>query len=308
MSGAASSWTVIPEFSSAVPGRLTATLNIAWPAGGTLYILWADDNGAASDSACQIDNFSAVAIQNQVPVAITNSPQSQTVAELAPATFTVGASGYLPPTLQWYSNNVAIPNATNATYSIASAPASYNGLAFKVIAQNVASNITYFATSSVATLTVTADTVAPALVNASAVGSLQVLVNFSERITAATATNLANYALTNINGVVSITNATLGVAQTNVLLDITPAFTGGISNILTVNGLRDISAAANLIATNSQAGFFVAATNVPAIVSVTNVGNTGVQVVYSIAVDAASATNIAYYSLTKVILLHSHAD
>ena len=40
--------------------------------------------------------------QIQVPVAITNHPQSLTVAELAPAFFAVAATGYPEPTVQWF--------------------------------------------------------------------------------------------------------------------------------------------------------------------------------------------------------------
>src|SRR6185436_18855313 len=141
------------------PGRLTATLNLTWPGGGNLYILWADDNGAPSpDTGCQIDKFSVTATPAiQTPAAITADPQSLAVGELQPASFTVGLGGNPPPTVQWYTNDFPIPGATNTTYSISATPLSYNGLGFKAIAQNVASNTTYSATSSVATLTVNAD-------------------------------------------------------------------------------------------------------------------------------------------------------
>ena len=255
LSGAANSWTVIPSFSSAAPGRLTATLSLAWPTGTPLYIMWADDNGAAGDSPCQIDNFSVTATPGtQQPVAITAQPQSQMVTELAPASFTVGLSGYLPPTLQWYTNDVAIPGATNLTYGIPSATLDYNGVGFKVIAQNVASNVTYSATSSVAILTVNADTIAPTLVSAVSSGGGLVLVTFSEPITAATATNLANYTITNLSGVLVITNATLASDLTNLTLFTQPQLVGS-TYTLTVNGVRDLSAAGNVINANSQINF-----------------------------------------------------
>src|ERR1043166_4072657 len=96
LSGAAGSWVALPEFSSGAPGRLSATLNFSWAAGGALYIIWADDNAVAAspDTAMQIDNFSATAIPAaQVAAAITSQPQSQTVGELQPASFAVGVSG-----------------------------------------------------------------------------------------------------------------------------------------------------------------------------------------------------------------------
>lgn len=74
LTGDASSWTLIPEFSVDTPGTLTATLNLgSWHPGSLLYILWADDNsssprdntsGAITEGGYTIDNivfsFSAI--------------------------------------------------------------------------------------------------------------------------------------------------------------------------------------------------------------------------------------------------------
>ncbi len=48
--GAPGSWTLIPELSAGgSPGTLLATLDLgSWPAGGLLYVLWADDNAVAN--------------------------------------------------------------------------------------------------------------------------------------------------------------------------------------------------------------------------------------------------------------------
>src|SRR6185295_4640667 len=43
---------------SAPGSTLSATLNVAWNDGSPLYLLFADDNGPGTDTACQIDNFS----------------------------------------------------------------------------------------------------------------------------------------------------------------------------------------------------------------------------------------------------------
>jgi hypothetical protein len=256
LTGAAGSWVLIPEFASANSGTLTAALNITWINGGTLYLLWADDNGPPGpDDGNQIDNFSVTAIPGaELPVAITTQPQSQAVGELQPVTFTVGVSGYPAPTVQWYSNNVAIPGATSTSYNIAATPLSYNGLQFKVIAQNTASNVSYSATSSVATLTVNADTIAPTLVSAFSAGQAAVAVTFSEPVRADTATNLANYVITNASGILQITNAVLASDRTNVTLLTVPQTLGGHYTLI-VNGIRDLSAASNQIAPNSVAEF-----------------------------------------------------
>ncbi|HYG35051.1 MAG TPA: immunoglobulin domain-containing protein, partial [Clostridia bacterium] len=89
----------------------------------------------------------------QVPVAITNQPQSLTALELYPASFTVGVVG-TAPSFQWYKNGTAIPGATASTYTISSVALADNGTPFTVVARNVISNVTHSVTSAVATLTV----------------------------------------------------------------------------------------------------------------------------------------------------------
>jgi len=133
LTGLANSWTVIPAFTvtdgAFTSGRLTASIDLAWPSGGNLYVLWADDNSQPSspDTGLEIDNFSASATSAvPIPEMITNQPSSLTVNELAPASFTVAAAGNPRPDYQWFQDNVLIPNATNATYSIASVPLSFN--------------------------------------------------------------------------------------------------------------------------------------------------------------------------------------
>jgi hypothetical protein len=263
LSGTEGSWTPIPAFSSANPGPLSATINVAWPSGGNLYVAWADDNGGASpDTAYQIDNFSVTATPAaQTPAAITADPLSQTVDELQPVTLTVGLSGNPPPTVQWYTNNVPIPGATSPTLSIPSTPLSYSGLSFKAIAQNVASNVTHSATSAVAVLTVNADNVRPVLLGALASGSIQVVIYFSERLEAQSAVNPGNYSVTGPSGNLTVSNIVLDASQTNVVLTVT-TMTPGNTYTLTVNGVRDQAAAANQIAANSQAQF-TAATYTP---------------------------------------------
>ncbi len=260
VTGAAGSWTPIPELSLANAASASVTLNFIWQNGGPLYIVWGDDNGTGTpDTIFSFDNFSASAVPaSQVPVSITNQPLSQIVAELAPVTFSVGIAGYPPPTLQWYTNDIAIPNATNSSYSITSAPAAYNGLQFKAIAQNNVSNVNYAATSTVATLTVNADTISPTLIRALAAGLNQVIASFSERVTAATATNIANYSITSGPTSLTISNIVLDSSQTNITFTVS-AMTPGTTYTLTANGITDISATANLIAPGSQIQFDAAA-------------------------------------------------
>lgn len=182
----------------------------------------------------------------QTPVAITNQPQNQSVLELAPATFTVGVNGYPPPAYQWYRNNVLIPGATNAGYRIASCPLSDDGARFHVVTVNVVSNLAYSAASIAATLTVVADTQPPALLGARSLGLTLVQVFFSERVRAGSATTAAHYAIDGPGGGVNIVSATLDATQTNVLLNVGPLVENA-TYTLTVNGVADPSAAANVL-------------------------------------------------------------
>ena len=256
LSGALNSWIVIPSFSTAVAGRPTATLNVNWPNGTPLYILWADDNGPSSpDTAFQIDNFSASATPGiQSGASIASQPQSVAVAELFPASFTVGVAGNPSPTIQWYSNNVAIPGATSATYNIASTPLNFHNLQFRAVAQNTASNVSYSVTSDVAVLTVNADSVKPVLLGASASGLSAILASFSEQLSAASVTSIASYSVTGIAGTLTILSAQLDLSQTNVILSVSP-MSAGATYTLTLNNVADQSAAANAVLANSQAQF-----------------------------------------------------
>jgi hypothetical protein len=86
---------------------------------------------------------------SQAPI-ITMSPSSTTVAEGQPAAFSVTASGASPLSFQWLRDNVEIPGATSATYTLQSATLADNGAVFVVRVSNTFGSVT----SSSATLTV----------------------------------------------------------------------------------------------------------------------------------------------------------
>jgi len=191
----------------------------------------------------------------QNPVTITNQPQDQTVMELMPVEFRVGASGIPRPTYQWFRDESPLPSATNASYSLTRSALSETGARFQVVASNVISNITHSVTSRVATLTVLADRTPPVLLDAWSLGLNQVQLVFSERLAPGPATNLAHYALAGPEGNVTILQATLDTTQTNVLLQV-GALIENAPYTLTVDNLTDQAAAVNLIAAHSQIGFW----------------------------------------------------
>ncbi|PZR20137.1 MAG: carbohydrate-binding protein [Flavobacterium psychrophilum] len=86
-------------------------------------------------------------IETDAPT-IADHPQSQTIMETYPVTFSVNASG-LGLTYQWQYNNVDIPGATGASYTIPEVEMADAG-AYRVIVTNTAGTVT----SNAATLTV----------------------------------------------------------------------------------------------------------------------------------------------------------
>jgi hypothetical protein len=193
----------------------------------------------------------APSVVTQIPVTITNEPQDQSVMELSPAVFGVGAAGNPQPAFQWYTNSAIAPGATTAAYVISSAALSLNNAMFQVVAANVVSNVSYSVTSRVARLTVIADTNPPALLAAESLGLSTVQAGFSKRMAPASATNSVNYQIRGPGGAVAILSVALDASQSNALLSVNP-LTDHAPYTLTVNNVTDQSAAANVIAPDSQ--------------------------------------------------------
>jgi hypothetical protein len=95
------------------------------------------------------------------PVAptIAAQPSSQSVTAGQVATFSVMASGTAPLSYQWLKNNANIGGATAANYTTPATIASDSGTKFDVVVGNSAGSIT----SAIATLTVNAAAVVPAI-------------------------------------------------------------------------------------------------------------------------------------------------
>jgi hypothetical protein len=198
LTGQPGSWVVLPSLCSAAPGRLSTNLSLSWPAGGTVYLLWADDNGSPSpDPACQIDNVSVTVIPaGPEPAVILASPTNTAAPERGSVTFQVVADGNPAPTYQWFKNDVPIQGATNSSYSLDWVLWSDNGARFYVVVSNWVTNVSYVVTSAVAILTVEPDLEAPSLVQVlpppdSTVTRLtEIEVTFSEPVTGVDAPDL----------------------------------------------------------------------------------------------------------------------
>ena len=181
------------------------------------------------------------------PVSVITHPQSKTVTELLPVSFEVQYGGTPPVSLQWLRNGQPIANATNTTYTIAAVALTNHSEIYRVALTNEYNFATYTALSSNAVLTVTADTTAPALVRADSFFPNEVRVTFSEGVRADTATNAANYVITRVGGSLGISGARVGNNASEIILT-TAAQTIGTEYTVTVNGVRDLALAANLIA------------------------------------------------------------
>ena len=124
------------NFASAIAG---SPVGMATGPDGNIYFLSRANNAV----------YKIVYTVTTAPV-ITNHPQSVTVSEGNPASFSVTASGSQPLSYQWRKNTVNIGGATNSTYTI---PAVTPGDAanYSVVVSNSAGNVT----SNNAVLTVT---------------------------------------------------------------------------------------------------------------------------------------------------------
>jgi hypothetical protein len=177
--GATQSWVQIPELSNQPDDNTAGThaktttveLTATWTNGGTLYVLWVDDNGVNSpDTALEIDNvvFATHAIVPTAP-SITQQPTTTTVLEEQIATLSVSAEGTGPLTYQWFQGTppggTPIVGATSSSLVVTNINGS--GRAWSVPGDSgdyyvvVTGAVPPPVTSSVAHVTVTPDTTAP---------------------------------------------------------------------------------------------------------------------------------------------------
>jgi hypothetical protein len=119
---------------------------------------WAAWASSGSESVCNM-TIGSVTSATAVAPTITSQPLSQTIIAGQTATFSVVATGTSPLAYQWRKNGTAISGATAASYTTPAETTSDNGAQFTVVASNSAGS----ATSSAATLTVNAATVAPSI-------------------------------------------------------------------------------------------------------------------------------------------------
>jgi hypothetical protein len=117
--------------SNTIPGATNATLafaNLQPTNAGVYYVAVSDSSGTLVSSNALL---TVVA-----PVAITSAPTNFPAALGGPATFSVSATGTSPLFYQWSLDGIAIPDATNAAYSIESVGFSNIGL-YSIVVSNL---------------------------------------------------------------------------------------------------------------------------------------------------------------------------
>jgi hypothetical protein len=126
--------------------------------GQEIFFRWLDTNEAGNDHALAIDDLTISFETNFAAVAtaptITANPASLAIGEGSSASFTVSANGTQPFTYEWYATNAGsgLLVGTSPSFTTNFVPLSANGVQFFV----VISNSVGIATSTLATLTVTA--------------------------------------------------------------------------------------------------------------------------------------------------------
>lgn len=182
-----------------------------------------------------------------IPPQITRNPANIRVTEGGSATFTVQLVNVGPVSYQWQRGGVPISGETNQTLFLPTVSFSDNGARFRVVVTNEFGT----ATSTEAVLSVDRDVTQPTVVSAQNPGENDlVTVTFSEPVSRATATNLANYSIPGL----TIQNATLDESGKTVLLKTSPQ-TFGQSYEISLSGIQDLADQPNEIEPDTRAQF-----------------------------------------------------
>jgi hypothetical protein len=257
-----SSWTSAGQY-NAEASQQSASINLT--AGQRYYLEAIMQQGTGGDNLSAQWELPNGTIESPIPAtrmqidlvpAIVSQPTNTTATESTSASFSVAVSNFHPPEFQWQSGGVGIAGATSATLTLTNVPLTASGSTYDCVITNALGSVT----SVVATLTVLRDTNPPVLVQAYNVGLNNITVLFSKALSAATATNLSNYAVSpgiTISAASMVDSQTVALAVSTLVL--------GTNYVVTVNGVTDQASSPNKIAPNSQIQF-VAMSFVPGII------------------------------------------
>ena len=245
-------WDSLPEQKSA-PITLVAgsryyieALQKEGGGGDNLAVRWVRPDGV-DQGPIPLDHFVAWGLKPEAP-RISQQPVALTVDERGSATFTVAYDNPGGADVFWKRGGNLIPNATGASYTLDPVRWADNDASFQAFLTNALGS-----TQSVAvTLTVTPDTVAPEVRRVYNVGLTNVVIEFSEAVTIPAGAVSDSF---RIDGGVSVQSAALGTNPTLLVLEVS-GLVESTRYRLTLNGIRDQSARANALISNTEREFF----------------------------------------------------
>jgi hypothetical protein len=174
------------------------------------------------------------AIPPQTPLTFTLEPVNTRAIEFESATFTSAVDGPPPYFIQWYSNDVAIPDANQFTYTIPLATLDMDGAFYSVSVSNLAFGVT----SSNALLRVVNDTEPPTVVSVTGIDGFTIEIVFSELMDFLSTIDTFAYAVN--EGTVTVANADLGADGKTVTLTLLDGPISGDFSVI-LGGQKDVS-------------------------------------------------------------------
>ncbi|WP_269522195.1 DUF4886 domain-containing protein [Coraliomargarita parva] len=195
--------------------------------------------GPDNDSAYDFTSLGAleVDVQPHSELLFTGQPSSLSVEANDTAVFTSSVQSTRSTQVQWYQDGVAIPGATEQSYTIAAATTDLNGSEYTVTVTNGVDSIS----STAAILSVLDDLTAPTLLSLGIAGEFAVELTFSETMDAATVTDVSNFQIANRGSLIPVTAVSLSVDGLTATLTLASSVEGHVvlsasSNLLDANG------------------------------------------------------------------------
>lgn len=183
-------------------------------------VIFAGRTGGAFTKV-DLDNISVLSSYNPGTAVVTAQPANQTVTESQTATFTIDVDGTPPYTIQWFSNNVAIPGANGLSYTTPVTTTNMNGTIYKAAVTNSIGSTM----SGDAVLTVNAGIIAQRATTDGFPGRVRVVYNKPAAL-------VGNYTL---NNGATVNSAAYGATHAEVLLTTSP-LAPGQSYTVTITG------------------------------------------------------------------------
>ncbi len=180
--------------------------------------------------------------------AITVQPQNASAVEGGSASFSVSVSNIDPLFYQWQRNGANIAGANSPTYTRLNVALADDASQYRCFLSNSVGT----AFSNPATLTVTPDQTPPAPRSAQNSSDRIITLVFTEAVETASATSLANY---QVSGGVTLASAILAADNKTVSLTATAPLSFGTTYTVTVSGVKDRAATANVMPAPASVSF-----------------------------------------------------